>query len=299
MTEQGWLECTDPRAMLYFLYGGSEGIEGERSLRKTSDRKLRLFACACVREVWHLLSDKRSQRAVWMAERFADGGCKEHHLHSALVSADQCFRGLKQTGTPESLAACAALWAAPTPGETLFQSLEHVVQYSGPGLHKASSVQAHLLREIVGNPWQRDGLCGRRWVPPDCGAPHDGCRDCNALRTPTVLAGANAIYNDRCWGEMPILADALEEAGCAAEAILQHLRGYEPCPTCSGMGTISRQVPYDPDQRPWRTETVIEMCLACGGRDERDGQEPGSGWQTLRGEHARGCWALDLILDKK
>ena len=62
MTDQEWLACTDPKEMLEFLRG------------KTSDRKLRLFAVACWRRVWHLLPDTRNRTAVEMAEVFAEGG---------------------------------------------------------------------------------------------------------------------------------------------------------------------------------------------------------------------------------
>src|SRR5262249_10623748 len=61
MNEQEWLVCDKPNPMLSFLRG------------KMSDRKLRLFACACCRRIWNLLSDDRSKRAVEIAELLVDG----------------------------------------------------------------------------------------------------------------------------------------------------------------------------------------------------------------------------------
>src|SRR5262245_4651573 len=61
MTEAEWLAATNPMPMLAFLEG------------KASDRKLRLFACACVRRVWEFLDDEISTTVVEVAERYADG----------------------------------------------------------------------------------------------------------------------------------------------------------------------------------------------------------------------------------
>ena len=51
------------------------------------DKTLRLFACWSVRQVWHLLSDERSRRAVEVAERFAHGECNETELDAAWAAA--------------------------------------------------------------------------------------------------------------------------------------------------------------------------------------------------------------------
>src|SRR4051812_17546871 len=61
MTEHEWLTAIDPRPLLEYLR------------YRASNRKLRLFACACCRRIWHLLTDARSRRAVEVTERWADG----------------------------------------------------------------------------------------------------------------------------------------------------------------------------------------------------------------------------------
>src|SRR5579872_3587894 len=75
MTEQEWLECTDPTPMLRFLQG------------KVADRKARLFACACCRRTWSLLRDERSREAIKVAEHYADKQASEEELHDALGAA--------------------------------------------------------------------------------------------------------------------------------------------------------------------------------------------------------------------
>jgi hypothetical protein len=70
-------------------------------------------------------------------------------------------------------------------------------------------MQCRLLWDIFGNPF-RPAAVDPRW------------------RTSTVLALADGIYADRAFDRLPILADALEEAGCDSEAILAHCRDDGP-----------------------------------------------------------------------
>ncbi|MBN9121295.1 MAG: hypothetical protein J0I06_19445 [Planctomycetes bacterium] len=52
--------------------------------------------------------------------------------------------------------------------------------------------------------------------------------DFSAWRTDTVTALARQMYESREFGAMPILADALQDAGCDRDDVLNHCRGVGP-----------------------------------------------------------------------
>src|SRR5580765_7907882 len=102
MTGAEWLACDDPEKMLEFLRG------------KASDRRLRLFACACCRQIWHLLPEEETRNAVEVAERFADGLADAQELAAARSAArSRCSRG---GGAAYGAAECAevgdVMWQA-------------------------------------------------------------------------------------------------------------------------------------------------------------------------------------------
>src|SRR3982751_6201007 len=85
--EAAWLTRDEPEQMLECLAG------------RASDRKLRLFAAACCRRVWHLLSDERSRKAVEVGEKFSDGVISNEEainvlqrLHTRLAELEGDFR---------------------------------------------------------------------------------------------------------------------------------------------------------------------------------------------------------------
>src|SRR5437868_5458170 len=92
MTEREWLACADPNLMLTEMSG------------RVSERKLRLFAAACCRRIWHLLPDRRSRAAVEVAERYADGLAGERDLAAAKAAA------VVATGRSTVNGAWAAYW---------------------------------------------------------------------------------------------------------------------------------------------------------------------------------------------
>jgi hypothetical protein len=86
MTEHLWLIRDRIRPMLRFLEG------------KSSERKLRLFAVACCRRIWHFLTDHRSQNAVEVAQRFADRMARHDELVVAERAAEKPAALLASTG---------------------------------------------------------------------------------------------------------------------------------------------------------------------------------------------------------
>src|SRR5215469_5635043 len=110
MTEREWLDCSDPRTMLAFLRG------------KASDRNLRLFAVACCRQVWHLIGENESRRAVEVAEQFADGIATLNDLAVAYDEAYDTIFSLRDTAYAEAAAYAACQAAA---AELNVSSLAH------------------------------------------------------------------------------------------------------------------------------------------------------------------------------
>ncbi len=210
MTECEWLACDNPTAMMKCLQGDS------------SDRKLRLFACLCCRRHKHLLTDERSQVAVEMAELWADGLTTEAVLDAAESAADQAkddhvmARHDREYSNSErftSAARAACLLATVNPfgaercqvvvGYCRVISLHEAFDSGRPESEDTSLCM--LIRDIFVNPF-----CHVAFIPK--------------WRTSTAVAIAQGMYESRDFSPMPILADALQDAGCDNKDILDHCR---------------------------------------------------------------------------
>jgi hypothetical protein len=194
MNEQEWLESTDPQKMLEFLRG------------KVSNRKLRLFGVGCCRSVWHLLLDEKNRRAVEVAEEYADGRATARELEEAGEANYRAWKsGTRYYRSDYPVVAVGA--AINEDGYWIWdwKNIPTGSRWFVPGA-------LGLLRCIFGNPF-RSVTIDPWWL-----AWNDG----------TIPNLAQGIYDERAFDRLPILADALEEAGCHDADILAHCRSEGP-----------------------------------------------------------------------
>jgi hypothetical protein len=201
---------------------------------------LRLFACACCRSVWHLLSDQRNRAAVEVAEGFADGERDDRELLAANETSYTVYANMSAPGSGFANAAvgisrssweaavAATIAAMPYTGygdsirsaRIAIEQAEAAAGYSAVEDHPAGPIadyakqaaegavrgsHADLAREVFGNPF-RPVTLEPVWL------------------SPTVVALGRGIYEGRAFDRLPIMADALQEAGCEDEQLLGHCR---------------------------------------------------------------------------
>jgi hypothetical protein len=197
MTEADWLSSADPLLLMGLLEGVVRNGE-------VSDRTIRLFACACSRRLWHMLTED-ARRDVLLAERFVDGQASEEELSARCREVDLADVGRDGPGGP-AVARCCVLYGIWDGGHYRDEYWQEVKKAVGDerGTEEGAARSA-LLRDIFGNPF--------RHVPFD-----PGCR------TRSTVGIASKMYEERDFVGMPVLADALEETGCVHADILTHCR---------------------------------------------------------------------------
>ena len=201
MTEREWLKSKSTAEMHPRC----------RRNRKRDLRKERLFACACCRRLWDRLTDPRSRAVVEAAEKYADGLIDKAALAAARVEAVRATRegSAPAPGGSYSPEAAAECLGNLEPYDVFFACtarVTFVVASYRIGTRKAEqALQARFLRDVFGNPF-RPMVFAPEW------------------RTDTAVALAQQMYDSREFGAMPILADALQDAGCDSESVLNHCR---------------------------------------------------------------------------
>jgi hypothetical protein len=201
MGEEEWLTSEDSFALL-------SGVPSAMSTRKG------LLVCVeCCRKVG-AYSSKWQKLMLDVIERFADGLEEIGEVSSASQNYDRnsqscpVFRlammfDLLRDITNDTLIACVrsvAVVASDWESAAAFSEIERTTQRT-----QRERDQASLVRDIFGNPF-RPVVVDPSWLTSD------------------VVGLAHGIYEEKAFDRMPILADALQDAGCTNEDVLTHCR---------------------------------------------------------------------------
>jgi hypothetical protein len=191
---------------------------------------LRLFAVACCRRIWPLITEAHCREAVEIAERFADGLATAEAQEAAHKAAERVRQEVEDTEAPlfSGVAYATAhaasytvhdkgtVWLACRAAVNAACAAGHALSSQGASenevaaaTHAEFAAQTALVRDLFGNPLRPAPVPNPSWLAWQDGA---------------VVKLAQGIYADRAFDRLPILADALEEAGCDNADILAHYR---------------------------------------------------------------------------
>jgi hypothetical protein len=222
--------------------------------RHFPERQRRLFACACCRRAWSLLTARGSRRAVETAERYVEAAATPAELALAYRAARRVSRKLR-----EPLAATGPGWIATGLEGAVYNAACAADEVARPALHeggyRVTYTIWHALLEVeaitVCPDWSSEtyrAICRGEGEFADALEAElaDMYRDVlgrltEHSRFPTgpdpawlrwhgglVAHMAQTIYDERRFDELPVVADALEEAGCRDGALLGHCRSGGP-----------------------------------------------------------------------
>jgi len=220
MTESQWLTCIHPRKMHALV------------TRHRSGRKLQLIACAMGRIVWDRIDEPIVREGIIAIEQFVDG----ERTHAEYLPKYEAARAIVQqhpslpTGDFEPLA--GMLVAQCIISSNIRIGFERVLLWTEFAAMSTTITRRRLIareslnkrvcdlyREIIGNPFRdyrvQPNFAGGGVRYPDgslCPVPE------------TAKQIAKGISLDGGYDRMPILADAMEDAGCDDRVMLDHLR---------------------------------------------------------------------------
>jgi hypothetical protein len=206
MTELEWLTWSKTPTRMLSVLGELQGPGRTQEGR----RRLRLFACACARRLGPLLEPLEGLRTIEKSERFADGLVAPEFWRSFQEVAPDLqkrFQPLDDAGR--------AIWDTirSAPGDAAVMSARHAcLALAGDDWERMKeelAAQCDLVRCIFGNPFSEVKCNPAPYLQWGAG---------------TVPRLAEAIYKEGAFDRLPILGDALEEAGCTEAAILEHCR---------------------------------------------------------------------------
>jgi hypothetical protein len=199
MTEAEWLTCEYPETML-------------KHIRSKNLRKCRLFACATCERLRPLVTAV-GFKVLDVAERFADGLATQDEIKAAQPSEpgwSMAFGTTKDAGSAVAFTVelLEEMYDDPEKKEDNLVGCLFAYRWAAMATNDVPAEwrhQSNLLRDIFGNPF-RPVAFSIEWL------------------TDTALSLARQMYESRDFSAMPILADALQDAGCDNENVLNHCR---------------------------------------------------------------------------
>jgi hypothetical protein len=220
VTEEEWHECTDASEMLEFLPG------------EPAKRKLMMFAAMCCLRMMLLVTDERLRAGIQCVQRLSEGIIQPSEAQAVCRDVRGYLSTQLNSGFDDP--ACSAV-------------IEALERHSR---HWSAAVSSHVKCAIV-DPLIERGADNTAWAEEQreqClivrdifGNPFRPVHFSSAWRTPNVLGIAQGIYEERAFERLPILADALMDAGCFDEEIIghchqpgEHVRGCWVVDLCLG-----------------------------------------------------------------
>jgi hypothetical protein len=176
---------------------------------------VRLFACACCRRIWEHLGTQM-QHAVEAAELFADGQWDLVQFRAARQDVLRATQHIDLKKHPAVAAAVATVDEGTSPpwgwmmaaADNCLDVVSDTARHVGAWATERTA-QAALLHDLFDHLFRPAILIAPAWL-----IWHQGL----------VPRMARDIYHHRRFEEMPVLGDALEDAGCDNPDLLSHCR---------------------------------------------------------------------------
>jgi hypothetical protein len=172
------------------------------------DRQLRLFMCAVAARVAGVDPTGSASRLIRLAERFADGDCDYPQMSDEERRGDRPYQSGDRSPAASAYMAARMLPFDPADRTHKFDTAYFAITFAWGAVDSEEAedrVQAGLMKDVFGNPF-RPVKFDPEW------------------RTSAAVQLAAGMYEARDFALMPILADALEDAGCDSNDILAHCR---------------------------------------------------------------------------
>jgi hypothetical protein len=231
---------------------------------RAGDRKLRLFAAACCRRIWSLLPAQRSRRAVEAVEAFADGVAARGDLEAAREAAIQALAAAPFAGAASS-AAAAAYEATAADLRAGRRRLPALV----PAWGEAAGVADHAAEAVASEAADGPGVEG---VPKQIAE--------SARRVAQVSEQRRQANLLRCVFGNPCVA----------------IPGIAPSLLKWNDGCVPRIARGIYDERVFDRMGILADALLDAGCDN---EELLTHCRQQEAIHVRGCWAIDLLLNKE